>query len=250
MTAQYYAANSYYRLKQYDAAIDQYSALAETSGSPYTEEACMRVAELSYDKKEYHTALYYFQRMQEVASSAAMRTTAQLGILRCSYYTNNIAATIEVATSLIEQENIAEDIRQEAIYCRAKSHLKEKQYGLAIVDLTPISKEVRTIIGAEAKYELANCYFQLGAIDMAEQEVMSFMQMQTTQQYWLAKSMILLADINLQRNDTFQAKQYLLALQANYKQTDDIQTIVAEKLVALETTKEETPEIEEEEETL
>lgn len=81
---------------------------------------------------------------------------------------------------------------------------------------------------------------------MAEQEVMSFMQMQTTQQYWLAKSMILLADINLQRNDTFQAKQYLLALQANYKQTDDIQTIVAEKLTALETTKEETPELEEE----
>ena len=81
---------------------------------------------------------------------------------------------------------------------------------------------------------------------MAEQEVMSFMQMQTTQQYWLAKSMILLADINLQRNDSFQAKQYLLALQANYKQTDDIQSIVAEKLRALEE-KEETPEIEEEE---
>lgn len=81
---------------------------------------------------------------------------------------------------------------------------------------------------------------------MAEQEVMSFMQMQTTQQYWLAKSMILLADINLQRNDSFQAKQYLLALQANYKQTDDIQSIVAEKLSALDE-KEETPEIEEEE---
>lgn len=246
MTAQYYAANSYYRLKQYDAAIDQYSALAEISGSPYMEEACMRVAELSYDKKEYHTALYYFQRMKEVASSSAMRTTAQLGILRCSFYTDNIAATIKEATTLLEQENLAENIRKEALYCRAKAHIKEQQYGLAVVDLTPISKEVRTVVGAEAKYELANCYFLLGAIDMAEQEVMSFMQMQTTQQYWLAKSMILLADINLQRNDSFQAKQYLLALQANYKQTDDIQSIVAEKLRALEE-KEETPEIEEEE---
>ena len=246
MTAQYYAANSYYRLKQYDAAIDQYSALAEISGSPYMEEACMRVAELSYNKKEYHTALYYFQRMKEVASSSAMRTTAQLGILRCSFYTDNIAATIKEATTLLEQENLAENIRKEALYCRAKAHIKEQQYGLAVVDLTLISKEVRTVVGAEAKYELANCYFLLGAIDMAEQEVMSFMQMQTTQQYWLAKSMILLADINLQRNDSFQAKQYLLALQANYKQTDDIQSIVAEKLRALEE-KEETPEIEEEE---
>ena len=69
---------------------------------------------------------------------------------------------------------------------------------------------------------------------MAEQEVMSFTKMQTTQQYWLAKSMILLADINVQRNDTFQAKQYLLALKANYRQKDDIQDIIMQKLAQLE----------------
>ena len=39
MIAQYYAANSYYRLKQYDNAIDQYSALADMAGNPYMEEA-------------------------------------------------------------------------------------------------------------------------------------------------------------------------------------------------------------------
>ena len=83
-------------------------------------------------------------------------------------------------------------------------HLKEQQYGLAVVDLTPLAKEVRTSIGAEAKYLLADAYFHLGSIDLAEQEVMSFIQMQTSQQYWLAKSLILLADINIQRNDIFQ----------------------------------------------
>ena len=234
MTAQYYAANSYYRLKQYDAAVDQYSALADMTGNPYMEEACMRVAELSFDKGEYHTALYYFQRMQEIASTSAMRTTAQLGVLRCSQLLENREATIEAANKLLEEQDIAEDIRKEALYYRAKAHLADKQYGLAVVDLTPLSKEVRTTIGAEAKYLLAECYFALGSIELAEEEIMSFTRMQTTQQYWLAKSLILLADINIARNDLFQAKQYLLALKGSYRQEDDIQSIILEKLSHIE----------------
>lgn len=234
MTAQYYAANSYYRLKQYDAAIDQYSALADMAGTPYMEEACMRVAELSFDKKEYHTAQYYFQRMEEIASTSAMRTTAQLGVLRCSQLLENREATIEAANKLLEVQSIGDDIRKEALYYRAKAHLADKQYGLAVVDLTPLSKEVRTVIGAEAKYQLANCYFELGSIELAEEEIMSFTRMQTTQQYWLAKSLILLADINIARNDLFQAKQYLLALKGSYRQEDDIQSIIMEKLSYIE----------------
>lgn len=234
ITAQYYAANCFYQLRQYDSAIEQYSALADVDGNPHIEEACMRVAELTYDKAEYRTAHYYFQRMLQYASSSHNRTTALLGMLRCSQYEDGLMDVVAVATQLLEQTDITDVIRQEALYCRAKAHLKEKQYGLAVVDLTPLSKEVRTAMGAEAKYQLAHAYFQLGSIELAEQEVMSFTQMQTSQQYWLAKSLILLADINIQRNDIFQAKQYLLALQTNYRQDDDIQSIIAEKLVALE----------------
>lgn len=233
MIAQYYAANSYYHLKQYDNAIDQYSALADMAGNPYMEEACMRVAELSYDKGEYRTASYYFQRMEEIASSSAMRTTAQLGVLRCSHLLGDKATTVEAANRLLEEQSIADDIRKEALYYRAKAHLEDNQFGLAVVDLTPLAKEVRTAMGAEAKYQLANCYFQLGSIDMAEEEIMSFTKMQTSQQYWLAKSLILLSDINVARNDLFQAKQYLLALQSSYRQEDDIQSIITQKLSAI-----------------
>lgn len=231
--AHYYAASSYYQLKQYEQAIDQYSTLADIPGNPYMEEACMRVAELSYDKREYRTALYYFRRMDEVASSTTMHTTAQLGILRCSHYLNDKAMVIDVATRLLDQANLQDDIRREALYCRAKAYLLDNQYGLAVVDLTPLAKEVRTANGAEAKYLLADCYFHLGAIDLAEQEIMSFTQMQTSQQYWLARSLVLLSDINVQRGDLFQAKQYLLALQTNYQRQDDIQTMVTDRLQSI-----------------
>ena len=228
--ATYYAANSYYQLKQYDNAIEQYSLLADMNGNPYMEEACMRVAELSYDKAEYRTAYYYFQQMSQVASSSAKRITAQLGMLRCSQNMADTTSVIAVASKLLEEQQIDSVTRNEALYCRAKAYWQGEQYGLALVDLTPIAKEVRTQQGAEAKYLLAACYYHLGAIDMAEQEIMSFTQMRTSHQYWLAKSLILLSDINVDRQELFQAKQYLLALQNNYHAQDDIQKAIESKL--------------------
>ena len=63
---------------------------------------------------------------------------------------------------------------------------------------------------------------------------MSFAQMNTQQQYWLAKALILLADINLDKGDTFQARQYLLTLVNNYRRSDDILSTVQTKLQVLD----------------
>jgi tetratricopeptide (TPR) repeat protein len=210
----------------------------------------MRVAELSYDNKDFTTALDYFQRMHKVVSNQQMNQIALLGMLRCSYFVKNNLATITHATEILAIDGLSATIRNEALYYRADAYMTAKQYKLALNDYAPIAQEVRTAWGAEAKYQLAYCYFNLNAIDMAEQEIMSFTQLQTSHQYWLAKSLILLADINLQRGEIFQAKQYLLALQSNYKLQDDIPTIIQDKLQHIaqleQLSTEVTPETEEE----
>lgn len=230
--ATYYAANSFYQLKQNEQAIEHFCTLADMQGNPYIEEACMRVAELSSDKQEYRTALYYYQRMSEVASSSSKRITALIGMLRCSHHLveeNN--TTIDIATRLLNELTLDSIVRNEALYYRAKAYIKDKQYESAIDDLTPVAQEVRTARGAEAKYLIAECQYHMEDINSAEEVIMSFTKQQTSHQYWLAKSLILLADINVKRNELFQAKQYLLALQKNYRvQEDDIQTIIEDKL--------------------
>ena len=230
--ATYYAANSFYQLKQNEQAIEHFCTLADMQGNPYIEEACRRVAELSSDKQEYRTALYYYQRMSEVASSSSKRITALIGMLRCSHHLveeNN--TTIDIATRLLNEPTLDSIVRNEALYYRAKAYIKDKQYESAIDDLTPVAQEVRTARGAEAKYLIAECQYHMEDINSAEEVIMSFTKQQTSHQYWLAKSLILLADINVKRNELFQAKQYLLALQKNYRvQEDDIQTIIEDKL--------------------
>lgn len=233
-TAHYYAAIHAYEQKNYDAALAEYKALVEITGNPYMEEACMRAAEISYDKKDYKTALNYFRKMQSAASSHELSNVAKLGVLRCCYNLNRQQETIEIATQILNDELIGDAVREEALYNRAKAYVATGQYGMAVVDLDKISKEVRTASGAEAKYLTAECYYNLGALDKAEEEIMAFMQMETQQQYWLAKALILLSDINLSRGEDFQARQYLITLQNNYRGQDDILSIVAEKMKILD----------------
>ena len=101
--------------------------------------------------------------------------------------------------------------------------------------MNELRTQVQTAMGAETKYLTAECYYHLEELDNAENEIISFTQQKTQQQYWLAKALILLSDIYLPRGDEFQAQQYLLSLQNNYKRTnDDILSIVEEKLKAME----------------
>lgn len=230
LNATYYAASCYYQIEQYDQAIELYSKLADIQGNPYIETACMRVAELSYDKKDFATAGEYFKRMYDVASNQQKSQTALLGMLRCSYYNENDSATINNATEILKIKKLNPAISNEAQYYRASSYLRTEQYELALKDYAKAAKDTRTAWGAESKYRMAECYYLLNKPDKAIEEIMSFTNMQTTHQYWLAKSFILLADIFIDKGDIFQAKQYLLSLQNNYKQEDEILQTVSENL--------------------
>lgn len=234
-TARYFLADSYYRLGKSSEALSEYSLLAEMSANPYQEEAATRVAEISYDKGDYNTALEAFYRMNALASSRENATVARLGILRCSCQLKRHQATIDIAEQILSDTPVDEETRREAMYNRAKAYIALGQWGKAQADLKNLSAEVRTAQGAEAEYLLAQAYFEQNEMDKAEDEIMRFTQMNTQQQYWLARALILLSDVNLRRGEEFQARQYLLALQQNYmQQGDDIQTIVSARLAAID----------------
>ncbi|MBQ2540771.1 MAG: tetratricopeptide repeat protein [Paludibacteraceae bacterium] len=230
--ATYSAADCLYHLEDYEQALPLYQELTQMTGNAYIEEACLRAAEISYDRKEYAAAKRSFEQLQTLATTKDNKAVAKLGVLRCCYFLHDYPGTVTIATQILEEQPDA-SLRQEAQYNRAKAYLEQKKWTEAQADLKELSREVRTAIGAEAKYQLAQTYFNTGNKDEAEREVMSFTEMNTTQQYWLARAIILLSDISYDAGDMFQTQQYLLSLQANYTAQDDIQTIIAERLARL-----------------
>ena len=243
-TARYYLADSYYRIGKNDEALSQYAVLAEQNANPYQEEATIRVAELSYDKADYARALEAFYRMQALASTRENTTIARLGILRCAQALGRHQVAIDVAEQILNDKPVSDETKSEAMYGRAKAYVAMKQWTQAQPDLQKLAAEVRTVQGAEAKYLLAQSYFETKDYENAEAQVMEFTQMNTQQQYWLARALVLLSDINRERGELFQARQYLLVLQQNYMvKGDDIPSLIEARLAVLDAL--EKPQIEE-----
>lgn len=233
-TARYYLADSYDRLDMTSEALGQYMVLAEMSANPYQEEAAIRVAEICYAKKDYACALEGYYRLLTIASTHENTVMARIGVLRCSQALERHQAIIDIAEQILN-DMPDEDTKADALYGRAKAYIALNQWSKAQPDLSMLAEEVRTAKGAEAKYLLAQSYFESKDLDRAEAEVMSFTQMKTSQQYWLARALILLSDINRERGELFQARQYLLVLEQNYVlQTDDIHTIIASRVAQLD----------------
>ena len=205
------------------------------AANPYQEEAATRVAEICFDKADYTCALEAFYRLHALASNRENTNIARLGILRCSQRLGRHQTTIDVADQILSDGPVSDETKAEALYCRAKANIGLGNIAKAQPDLKTLCVEVRTAQGAEAKYLLAQTYFDSKQLDESEAEIMSFTQMNTQQQYWLARALILLSDINRERGELFQARQYLIVLQQNYIATnDDIPALIAGRFAQLD----------------
>lgn len=232
-SAQYYLADSYYKLNDTSNAMSEYRKVIAIQGNQYMEEALMRLAELSYSMRDFKTALTYFNQFEQAAQSAERKNMARLGVLRSAYQIQDYTMTIKGADALLNDSRSSQEMKFEARYLRAKSYVQSGRANLAMDDLKVLSTDTRTEQGAEAKYLLAKLYYDQKSYATAEKEVQEFAKMNTPHQYWLARSFIVLADVYIIQKNDFQAKQYLLSLQRNYKAQDDIQEMIETRLAAI-----------------
>lgn len=231
--AQYYLAESYYVTEDKVNALKAYQEVLKITGNQFTEEAALRCSEITYDRKDFASAMTYFKQLETVAHSVDNKNISRLGVLRCSFFLNDYQTTVKIAAEIAADPHSGEEMKAEAIYNRSKAYLALNQFAEAIIDLKTLSTDTRTATGAEANYLLANLYFDQGKMTDVEQTVMEFAKKNTPHQFWLARSFVLLADMYIKLNKDFQAKQYLLSLQKNYKPVDEIQKLITERLNAI-----------------
>lgn len=123
-------------------------------------------------------------------------------------------------------------VLREAKYLKAKSLITLRRATEAIPTLKELAENTKSIEGAEAKYLVAQTFYDQGSIDAAEKEVMDYIENGTPHQYWLARTFVLLADIYHDKDDDFSARQYLESLKESYNENDDINEMIAQRLGA------------------
>ena len=234
ISAHNYLASCYYENKDYDKSLEHYELLASYKGFSNEEEVVARCAEMLYDKKEFTKAYDYFRRLLQITSDENTKNIGATGMLRCAYNDNNYEKTIEIADIILGKGVKDNNLEREAHYKRMKSFLALNKNANAVKDMEFLKEDTRLENGSEAQYLLSEYYYQNGELDNAEKQIFEFIDKGSVHQYWLAKSFILLSDVYKDKNDMFQAKQYLLSLKNNYKGDSEILEEAQKRLDAIE----------------
>lgn len=228
--ANFYLASIAFVKKEFDEAKRLFSLVLESGDTKFLEESVARKAEIEYMDKDYTAALQSFKHLQIVAENPDNKEAAKLGVMRCAQLTDQPKEALLAAEELLKDPKLSPELSAEARYVRAKAYITLKQENKALADLKELSKDTRTAHGAEAKYLLAQLYYDSKDDKNAEKVLMDFIENGTPHQYWLARGFIVLADVYIRQGDDFQARQYLTSLQNNYKGNDDIAGMIENRL--------------------
>lgn len=226
----YYLASIAENQKDWERAKELYDVVITSEGSKFREEAQVHRADIAFLQKDFTDALEQYSRLELLAEREDRVRAARLGILRSAVKVENNEKCIEAATKLIGDVKLSPEELAEVQLERGKALLHVGKLAEAESDFRKVSKNMRIVYGAEAKYRLAQSLFDAAKVDEAEQVLLDFISKGTPHQYWLARGFILLSDVYMNKGDNFQAKQYLSSLKNNYKANDDIADMIEERL--------------------
>ncbi|MCE2616886.1 tetratricopeptide repeat protein [Phocaeicola oris] len=237
LNANYYLGLIDYNQKDYSSASEHFDKVLTYPNNKFLEDAMLMNSEIAYNAKNYEKALDIYKQLKDKATTAEHRQNAMLGTLRSASMLANNEETILAASDILGDAKVSPDVANEAYYNRAKAYVSTEMVERALADWKKLSKDTRNIYGAEAKYRLAQAYFDTGNTSEAEKIVLEYIKESTPHAYWLARSFVLLSDVYMKIGKELDAKQYLLSLQQNYKENDDIQEMIKSRLKKMDNKK-------------
>lgn len=233
LDAHYYIGLTDYNQQKLQEALKHFEKVLEFPDNRFSEDAMVLSSEILFNSKDYVRALAVYKQLKDKSSNANRRQLAEIGILRSAYLLNDNKEVVNAATDLLTENKLSPELVSEARYYRAKVYLGQKAVKSAMTDLKELAKDTRNLYGAEAKYLVAQLHYEAGETELAEKELLDYIDQSTPHVYWLARSFVLLSDVYVKMERKLDAKQYLLSLQQNYKGDDDIESMIETRLKKL-----------------
>lgn len=225
-----------YASEQYDSAALYFGKIANKAPNKYAERASIIAARLHYfNLKDYAAAEQYFKIVLQYATQQEQKTEAIKGLLRCQYKAENWIEASKTAELILAEKNSASDDILMANMAMYQNSIKQKDTTKAITILSTVLKSNSSAYTAEAHYSLALIYFKQQKLNLAEKTAFDVIKKQASYEFWVTKTYILLGDIYLAQNDSFNAIATYKSIAENAT-IPSLQQIAADKLKAINDT--------------
>ncbi len=228
LNANFFKAECEYQAGNFEEALKGYSYVTSQPKNTYTERALGKSAIIYSKNKNYTEALSAYQKLKEQAEIPENLMTARIGIMRSAFELKQREVAVGAAKELLSMEKTPFEIGHEAHLIIGKAAMETGNDSLAMDEFKLLSREGKTVMAAEAKYYVAEIQHKKGNYKESEKSCFDLINMVPSYDYWIAKSIILLADNYAAQKDFFQAKASLQSIIENYE-GEDLKAIAKEK---------------------
>jgi len=222
-----------YTNEQYDTAAMYFGKVALKAPNKYAERASIIAARLHYfNLKDYTAAEQYFKIVLQYATQQEQKIEAVKGLLRCQYKAENWLEASKTAAIILAEKSSASDDILMANMAMYQQLILQKDSTNALNILNIVLKNNSSVYTAEAHYLLAKFYFSQQKFNIAEKTAFDMIKKQASYEFWVTKTYILLGDIYLAQNDTFNAIATYKSIAENAT-IPALQQIASDKLKAI-----------------
>ncbi|HLF65758.1 MAG TPA: tetratricopeptide repeat protein [Saprospiraceae bacterium] len=217
-SAYFFRGDAHAVLNQYSEALSDFETVVARGPGAHYLDALNRASLLTYHHtRDFQASYRHYQKLYELLTDQEKRFEAMLGMLRSAYRAGLLAETLQWSDALTKHPLASEMIRAEAYFYGAKAAFEKTDYAEARDRFNEVIKVSQNEQGAEARYRVAQIYYFDKQPDMAERFCHDANEKNANYPYWVAKSLILLSDIAVEKNDLFNAKAPLEAVIENFQ---------------------------------
>ncbi len=205
--ANFLRSDCYGKNKDWQNALKGYTYVNSRGLNKYFEKASLEAARINYfELKDYANAKKYFEAVRADAVTQDNLLEALRGLVRSYYQLREYGPANDAAKDLLTKKGLSTDDRSIALLVLGKSQQLSNDCNAAIGSFKSAASINKSAWGAEARYEIANCYLALNNTKAAEKAAMAVIKETGSYDTWVTKSYILLGDVFMLQKDYFNAK--------------------------------------------
>lgn len=233
--AMYYRAESYTLLKRYSDAFAGYESLVKLGKSEFYVSSLRKSALIAYNYTQaFDKAYYYYDLYYQNITDEDEKFKTALAAMRSAFRITNGEAVKKYGSIVSTHPKASAEERSTAHYYVGKTHYRENNLLQAKVSFTSASEKTDNNQAAESRYLIAEILYKEGKKDEAEDQCNTANEANAAYPYWIAKSLLLLSDIYVDRSDLFNARAALEAVIENFPDDKDLITVANDKLKVVE----------------
>ncbi|MBL6449981.1 tetratricopeptide repeat protein [Fulvivirga sp. 29W222] len=214
--ARYYMAESHYRLREFDKALEVYNELLAKGTTNQLSRVIHRIAEIEYRAGRYENAAYFYYRLVNAANSKKQQYYGWAGLMESYYVLGEYDSTSHYANIILEKGNVNISSQNKASLYLGKAAYAMGKYEDAKDEFLSTLNTAKDEHGAEAQYLLGQIFYQSKQYQQSIEALIELNSSFNVYEEWVGKAYLLLADNYAALGDFFQAKGTLKSIIENF----------------------------------